>query len=112
MADGRRELRSDILVSVTIENAYFATQLIAFCSICQAAENECYVDGKGGRLTDLQQTNGCGPSGPGMTGCCSHPTANLHHGYCDGVASPTLAVTCRRWFANSETAAVGTDATP
>jgi hypothetical protein len=62
----------------TIENGYLATELIAFCPIYQAAETSVYMDGNRGRLTSKQQTNGCRPSGPGMTGCCFYPTANLH----------------------------------
>jgi hypothetical protein len=65
-------------------NAYLATELIACCSICQAAETSVYIDRKRSRLTSKQQTNGCGPNGPGMTGCCFHPTATTYDDREDG----------------------------
>jgi hypothetical protein len=65
----------------TIEDAYLATELNAFCSMCRAANHECYVDEKRGRLTSKRQTNDWRPSVLGMTGCCFHPTGNWHAGY-------------------------------
>jgi len=73
-------------ISVTIENAYLATELIAFCSIYQAAETSVYIDEIRGR-TSKQQTNGCRPSESGMTGCCFHPTGNLHPECVTGLAT-------------------------
>jgi hypothetical protein len=49
------------------------------------AKDECYIDRKRGRIRgriiSKQQTNGCEPNKPGMTGCCFYPMGKLHPEY-------------------------------
>ena len=43
----------------TIENAYLATELIAFWSLYQATETSVYIDRIRSRIRGKQQANGC-----------------------------------------------------
>src|SRR5437764_378323 len=76
-------------VTVTIEDAYLATQMIAFWSIYRAAEMIVYIDeirGKRAIKRLHRSMKSCGRCEPRMAGYCIPPgAANLHPGY---VTSP------------------------
>jgi hypothetical protein len=74
----------------TIENAYLATELIAFCSIYKRQKTSVIWIGKG-----ASKQSSADYVDPEMTGRSFHPTANLHP-ECDtsGVTPPREHPAC------------------